>query len=266
MERILKGVIKYRDTLRSTMLKEFQQVRDNPKPVILMFTCMDSRLLPTRFLQSHVGEVFVVRNAGNMIPKSNNYGAVGTDICVSTEPAAMELAVKRGGIKHIVICGHSDCKAVNTLHNINLCPKEFDPTSPMDHWVRANGYPSVQKLHKNLVNRTKPLYYECEVNPKLSFEALIDPHNKLAVEDKLSQINVLEQLTNTSSHGILRKYFEEDQLFVHGMWFDIYEGEVYLFSRKRKRFIKITELSVGALLAELPAPEEQLPEEEAVAS
>ena len=155
---------------------------------MLMFTCMDSRMLPTRFMQSHVGEIFVVRNAGNMIPKSMNYGAAGTDVCVSTEPAAMELAVKRGGIRHVLICGHSDCKAVNTLYQINQNPKSFDTCSPMDHWVRANGYHSMKKLHQNLANKSAPLSFECEVNPELSFEAFIDPMDKKAVEDKLSQV------------------------------------------------------------------------------
>jgi len=139
-------------------------------------------------MQSHVGEIFVVRNAGNMIPKSMSYGVAGTDVCVSTEPAAMELAVKRGGIRHVLICGHSDCKAVNTLYQINQNPKSFDTCSPMDHWVRANGYHSMKKLHQNLANKSAPLSFECEVNPELSFEAFIDPMDKRAVEDKLSQV------------------------------------------------------------------------------
>ncbi|KAE9550178.1 hypothetical protein FO519_006618 [Halicephalobus sp. NKZ332] len=187
MNRVLNGVLKYRATLRENLLKEFQAIKDNPKPSMLMFTCMDSRMLPTRFMQSHVGEIFVVRNAGNMIPKSVSYGPAGTDVCVSTEPAAMELAVKRGGIRHVLICGHSDCKAVNTLYQINQNPKCFDNCSPMDHWVRANGYHSIKKLHQNLAKKSAPLMFECEVNPELSFEAFIDPMDKRAVEDKLSQ-------------------------------------------------------------------------------
>lgn len=155
---------------------------------MLMFTCMDSRMLPTRFLQSHVGEVFVVRNGGNLIPKSSSYGNAGGDVCISTEPAAMELAVKRGNIRHILICGHSDCKAMNTLYGIYKNPETFNHASPMDAWVRANGHSSIQKLEQCLKNRTKPLKFQCDVNTDFSFEALIDPSDKLAVEDKLSQV------------------------------------------------------------------------------
>lgn len=81
--------------------------------------------------------MFVVRNSGNMVPHSNNYGNIslclnvggyvsllilfkgpaGFEVSVTTEPAALELAVKRGKIKHVIVCGHSDCK-VNTGFNV----------------------------------------------------------------------------------------------------------------------------------------------------
>ncbi len=119
------------------MVKQFEAVRNNPnvdllrlglyclQPTAVFFTCMDSRLLPTRVTQSNVGDMFVVRNSGNMIPHARNYGtlyffvslmiadsgASGYEVSVTTEPAALELAVKRGGIKHVIVCGHSDCKA-----------------------------------------------------------------------------------------------------------------------------------------------------------
>uniref|UniRef100_A0A1I7X600 Carbonic anhydrase n=1 Tax=Heterorhabditis bacteriophora TaxID=37862 RepID=A0A1I7X600_HETBA len=109
-----------------------------------MFTCMDSRMLPTRFTQSKVGDMFVVRNAGNMVPDAQNYG-FSSEVSVTTEPAALELAVKRGGIRHIIVCGHSDCKAMNLLYGLHQCPKNFDSSSPMDHWVRSNGYRTMKR-------------------------------------------------------------------------------------------------------------------------
>lgn len=90
--------------------------------------------------------MFVVRNSGNIIPHSPNYGISGYEVSVTTEPAALELAVKRGKIRHVIVCGHSDCKAINTLFNLHQCPSNFDQQSPMDHWLRKHGHNSVKKL------------------------------------------------------------------------------------------------------------------------
>jgi carbonic anhydrase len=91
--------------------------------------------------------MFVVRNSANLIPNAANYGNFIGKSCrnflllenqVTTEPAALELAVKRGGIQHVIVCGHSDCKAINTLFNLHKYPDVFDPSSPMDNWLRKH--------------------------------------------------------------------------------------------------------------------------------
>ncbi len=128
MDRILKGILQYRQTYRKSMVEEFKRVADRPEVIIIkcnklcsdnvipfivifqpkavFFTCMDSRMLPTRFTQTHVGDMFIVRNAGNLVPHSRLYGIEST----TTEPAALELGVVVNNVKHIVVCGHSDCK------------------------------------------------------------------------------------------------------------------------------------------------------------
>uniref|UniRef100_A0A1B0BFD9 carbonic anhydrase n=1 Tax=Glossina palpalis gambiensis TaxID=67801 RepID=A0A1B0BFD9_9MUSC len=87
MERILRGIMRYRNTTREQMVKEFQRVRDNPEPKAVFFTCMDSRMIPTRYTDTHVGDMFVVRNAGNLIPHAHHF----QDEHFSCEPAALEL-------------------------------------------------------------------------------------------------------------------------------------------------------------------------------
>ncbi|CAI4226766.1 unnamed protein product [Auanema sp. JU1783] len=250
MDKILRGVIKYRQTVRKDLVKQFKEIQDNPSPTAVMFTCMDSRMLPTRFTQSRVGDMFVVRNAGNMIPDSANYG-FGSEVSVTTEPAALELAVKRGGIRHVLVCGHSDCKAMNLLYQINQNKSNFDSCSPMDHWVRRNGYLSMKRLHERLHIGPDVMRFESEIAPSQSFDAIIDPLDKLPPEGKLSQINVLQQVMNVASHRFLQTYFETGRLFVHAMWFDVYEGEDYLFSREKRSFIPINENTVESLSAEL---------------
>lgn len=95
---------------------------------------MDSRMIPTRFTETHVGDMFVgkdiqwngeiiknlivfyisVRNAGNVIPNSHHF----QDEYFSCEPAALELGCIVNDIRHVVVCGHSDCKAMNLLYQL----------------------------------------------------------------------------------------------------------------------------------------------------
>ncbi|ULT92946.1 hypothetical protein L5515_010008 [Caenorhabditis briggsae] len=212
---------------------------------------MDSRMLPARITSSQVGDMFVVRNSGNMIPHANNYGPSGYEVSVTTEPAALELAVKRGKINHVIVCGHSDCKAINTLYNLHKCPKSFDPESPMDHWLRRHGFNSIKKLEKRLADKKAgPIEFVSD-NPLFSFQAIIDPEDKLNVEDKLSQINTLQQLENVASHGFLKEFLESQTVDLHAMWFDIYTGEMHMFSKPNNRFVLIEESNVEELIDEV---------------
>ena len=89
LHKVLDGILRFRSTVRSDLVKQFERIRDNPNPTAVFFTCMDSRflfsisgfkvkqcfrMLPARFTQSQVGDMFVVRNSGNMIPHAKNYG------------------------------------------------------------------------------------------------------------------------------------------------------------------------------------------------
>uniref|UniRef100_A0A7E4UX30 Carbonic anhydrase n=1 Tax=Panagrellus redivivus TaxID=6233 RepID=A0A7E4UX30_PANRE len=252
LNRVLQGVLHYRKTVRSDLVEQFHRVRDNPNPTAVFFTCMDSRMLPARITQSQVGDMFVVRNSGNMIPHARNYGMSGFEVSVTTEPAALELAVKRGKINHVIVCGHSDCKAINTLYNLHQCPKNFDPESPMDHWLRRHGYSSIQKLERRL--KSEPgleLQFTAENALLLDFKAKIDPEDKFNIEDKLSQINTLQQLVHIASHGFLHEFLENHQVFLHAMWFDIYTGDMYMFSKQQKQFLMIDEETATTLNQEV---------------
>lgn len=129
---------------------------------------------------------------------------------------------------------------MNTLYGLHKNPKTFNPLSPFDNWLRVQGNKSVSRLKNALESVGKsPLEFRSRVHPQFCFDAFIDPLNKLAVEDKLSQVNVLQQVLNVGSHAILRPFINDNQLFVHGLWFDIYDGEFYLFSRRKQMFIRI---------------------------
>lgn len=110
---------------------------------------MDSRMIPTRFTETHVGDMFVgktiqsiqseptlihdpplaVRNAGNLIPNSHHF----QDEYFSCEPAALELGCVVNDIRHVVVCGHSDCKAMNLLYQLR--DPEFASLVSANHFI-----------------------------------------------------------------------------------------------------------------------------------
>ncbi|KAI6175899.1 hypothetical protein M3Y97_00740700 [Aphelenchoides bicaudatus] len=251
LKNLLNGVLRFRATVRKDLVKQFEKVRNNPQPAAIFFTCMDSRILPARFVQAQVGDMFVVRNSANLIPNAVNY-----ENQVTTEPAALELAIKRGGIQHVIVCGHSDCKAINTLYNLHKNPESFDASSPMDNWLRKHGYRSVAKLVRMMEKsksedpNERKLQFFAEDPQLLNFTAYIDPNNEFGIEDRLSQINALQQIVHIASHGFIQDYMLKGELYLHVLWFDVYKGDMHMFSRAKERFVLIDENSVDELEAE----------------
>jgi len=155
--KMLEGIMKYRMTHQRNMLEQFKKVRDNPVPTAVFVTCVDSRMLPSRFTQTNVGDMFIVRNAGNMVPHSSLVSGQAT----ATEPAVLELACVMNSVKHVVICGHSDCKAVNLLYDIHTDPdyqKAAPSFSPLRNWVTVHGKRTMHEFAKlELAQFRRPL-------------------------------------------------------------------------------------------------------------
>lgn len=199
------------------------------QPKAVFFTCMDSRMIPTRFTETHVGDMFVgklnrsffsvkqiskqnflfskVRNAGNLVPNAQHF----QDEYYSCEPAALELGCVVNNIRHIIVCGHSDCKAMNllyTLRNKEEATVDQRRISPLKAWLCAHAAnTSLERFLKWKEEGMKdPLIFSSET-PLRKFIAYIDPENKFNVEDKLSQINTLEQCKICFLH--LKRIFDQ---------------------------------------------------------
>ncbi|XP_064638967.1 beta carbonic anhydrase 1-like [Lineus longissimus] len=238
MQKLLSGILRYRVTFKNEMVKQFQRIKDDPKPSAIVFTCMDSRMLPSRFCQAQIGDMFIVRNAGNLVPHYKHYGYEH----ITTEPAALELGCVINNIKHVIVIGHSDCKAMNTLWSLKD-EVESQEGSPLQLWMKRHAKSSLKKFGPILGGKRGPLVFQAET-PQHTFEAFIDVENKFNITDKLSQVNCLQQVQNIASHPFLHEKLSSEQVRIHAMWFDIYTGEVYLFSRKNKKFIRIDEETI----------------------
>jgi carbonic anhydrase len=107
MKNLLPGLRKFSENVFPAHQDHFESLAQGQKPHTLMITCSDSRIDPNLVTQTKPGELFVVRNAGNIIPP---FGASR-----GGEEAAIEFAIEGLGISNIVICGHSQCGAMAAL-------------------------------------------------------------------------------------------------------------------------------------------------------
>jgi carbonic anhydrase len=106
MQKLLDGVARYTSQIHGERQALFDQLATGQAPEVLFLTCADSRVDPSLITQTDPGELFVCRNAGNIVPpRSSGLAAEGM-------AASIEYAVKALNIAHIVVCGHAQCGAV----------------------------------------------------------------------------------------------------------------------------------------------------------
>jgi len=253
MEKLFRGVLNYRHKWKDAMVTQFQHVRENPSPSAIFMTCVDSRMLPSRFTQTNAGDMFISRNVGNIMPHSKYFDPSNP----SPEPGFLELGVSVNNIRHVVICGHSDCKAMHVLYSLknqvsDIKLSEFH-NAPIKAWLLKHALTSLEKYEElERADFRKPLTVRESGTMTGSFPAYIDMDNNLSHADKLSQVNTLMQMENIASYSFMTDSIQNGKTKVHAMWYDIFTGEIHYFSRKQKHFVPvIDENDVDILLSEL---------------
>jgi carbonic anhydrase len=167
-----------------------QLATDGQFPKALMISCADSRVVPEEIMQAKPGDLFVCRNAGNIVPMfSENVGGVSSTV---------EYAVAVLGVRDIIICGHSDCGAMKALMN---------PAS-------LEGMPSVTAwLHHSHAARSVV---------SASYPDLSGPEAVRAA----AQENVVIQLAHLRTHPSVAAAIARGEIALHGWFFDIHAGGV----------------------------------------
>ncbi len=107
MQKLVEGIHQFQNDVFSSKQRLFEGLVDDQQPRTLFISCSDSRIDPSLLTQTEPGELFILRNAGNIV---SPYGAVE-----GGEAATIEYAVSVLGVKDIVICGHSHCGAMGCL-------------------------------------------------------------------------------------------------------------------------------------------------------
>ncbi|MFJ7075717.1 bifunctional SulP family inorganic anion transporter/carbonic anhydrase [Streptomyces sp. NPDC098781] len=179
--------------------------REGQQPSQLFLTCADSRLVTSMITSSGPGDLFVVRNVGNLVPLP---GQESGDDSVA---AAIEYAVDVLQVRSITVCGHSGCGAMQAL----LTSDADGPQTPLRRWLR-HGRPSLERI-----------YDESRPWARLAGRAPAD------VVEQLCLTNVVQQLEHLRAHESVARALRAGALELHGMYFHVGEAQAYLLAEGR---------------------------------
>jgi len=211
--RLIEGVERFQKSVFTEKESLFHQLEKGQSPGVLFITCSDSRIDPNLLTLTDPGELFVLRNAGNLIPPYDTPGPSGA-------VATVEYAVLALKVRDIIVCGHSKCGAIAGL----LAPEHLAPLPAVKSWLSyAEGvYDEVQK--KGL-----------EVAERLNY----------AVER-----NVLKQLEHLRTHPSVIQGLAAGTLRLHGWIYHFEAGKVLAHDPNHERFVSVAEAWRQPLAAE----------------
>jgi carbonic anhydrase len=182
-----------------------QSVSEPQRPEALFITCADSRVDPESITQSLTGDLFVTPNVGNLVPA---YGEMMGGVS-----AVIEYAVNALKVKHVVVCGHSDCGAMKGLLN----PQALATMPTVKSWLK-NAHAALSVA-----------------------ESLAEPDEKpSALLWRLTKENVLLQMQHLRTHPSVAGAMAREELTISGWVYDIGKGEVSISKDGGRVFVPIT--------------------------
>ena len=203
MQHLIQGLHRFQNNIFSSQRELFERLAAGQRPETLFITCSDSRINPNLVTQTDPGEMFILRNAGNLIPPAPHEGGTA---------ATIEYAVAALGVRDIIVCGHSHCGAMTAL----LEPELVAELPMMRNWL-AHAEQTREIVQEN--------YHH------LSAAALLTA----TVEE-----NVLVQLENLRTHSVVSSALESGRLTVHGWVYKFETGQVFSYDPESGQFLPLS--------------------------
>ena len=207
MKKLIRGLDKFRQTYVNTHQELLEQLSHGQKPRVLFIACSDSRVAPNLITDTDIGELFVIRNAGNIVPP---YGAAN-----GGEGGTIEYAITALDINQVIICGHSHCGAMKGLLKLN-------------------------KLQADM-----PLVYDwlkhAESTRRLVLENYSDQSGEELIETLVAE-NVLIQIENLKTYPVIRAKLHQGKLKIYGWIYEIESGEVLAYDAKTHAYLPASSL------------------------
>jgi carbonic anhydrase len=204
LQDIIEGFLKFQRDAFPARSALFRSLAASQQPRALFISCSDSRLVPELVTQREPGDLFVIRNAGNIVP---SYGPEPGGVSASVEYAVAVL-----GVADIVICGHSDCGAMTALATCRC----LDHLPAVRGWLRhADAAKAVHGARDYPDARTQV--------------------------DAMVRDNVVAQLANLATHPSVRLALEQGRVQLHGWIYDIETGAIQALDGATRRFVALAE-------------------------
>jgi carbonic anhydrase len=210
MQKLIQGLHHFQTTVFDSQRALFERLAQGQSPETLFITCSDSRINPNLITQTAPGDLFILRNAGNIVPP---HGAAN-----GGEGATIEYAVAALGVKDIIVCGHSHCGAMAGL----LKPASVAALPSVAAWLG----------HAEATRRIMEENYG-----HLDGAALLTA----TVEE-----NVLSQLENLRTHPAVAAKMGRGELHLHGWVYKIETGEVFAYDDTTGQFVSVDTTALPA--------------------
>lgn len=203
MPRFAAGVVRFQNEVFPEKRALFERLSEGQEPEALFIACSDSRVETAMFTQTEPGDLFIVRNAGNIVPPHSTHTGGIT--------ASIEFAVAALNVPHIVICGHTECGAMKGAIN----PGSLDGMPHVKEWLA---------------------YSEAavEITNVLGKDLSDDARMKM-----LLQQNVILQLRHLKTHPKVAMRLALGNLQLHGWVYDIKTGDVHAYDEKQAKFVPV---------------------------
>jgi len=214
VRKLIQGIVEFHKSRRDLVKDTFARLALGQKPDAFLIACSDSRVAVNVFASTDPGDVFVVRNAGNLVTP---YDASLSPHSDESEVAALEFALQILAVRHIVVCGHSDCGAVKAL-----CGGRDKVTTPaLGNWLR-HGEQACERVRR-------------------AGRSLVSAEDR----DEVSRQNTLLQLEHLTTYPEVARRLQSGGLMLHGLWFDIRNSDVY-YANLLDRTFRILDDEEGA--------------------
>jgi carbonic anhydrase len=203
MDKLFKGIAKFRQDDFETHKQLFQSLGRTQKPHTLFIGCADSRVVPDLITRTMPGELFTVRNIANIVPPyrlTQEYA--GTTSSVEYAVLALE-------VKNIVVCGHSNCGG---------CAAMNQPPEALAHLPNVKRWLEISREVRGRVDRQMDV--ECAEKREWLTE----------------QINILVQMRNLLSYPYVEDRYRQGLLNIYGWYYIIETGEIFNFNDQNETF------------------------------